>query len=33
MSDLPDLLRLPGMAAALARRDITDVYQLLKQAG
>lgn len=33
MSDLPDLLSLPGMPAALAQRDITEVYRLLKQAG
>lgn len=33
MSDLPDLLRLPGMPAALAHRDISEVYRLLKQAG
>jgi transcriptional regulator with XRE-family HTH domain len=31
MSDLPDLLTSRGMPAALARRDITEVYKILKR--
>jgi predicted XRE-type DNA-binding protein len=33
MSDLPDLLSLPGMPAALARRDISEVSRILTEHG